>query len=258
MQTITFSNNKGGVGKTTLATHTAALLAVQGYRVLLVDMDAQANATMSFGIEPTPGLYNVLVRGQDVASSLVAPHTETYSLPGVAPKGKLYLLPGNHETHAIMSVVSDREALADALEDVEEHIDVVILDTPPSPGMLLALAYGATQYIVVPTQMEYLSIAGLTQAIFTAKRSGIQLAGIVPNQFRENTGLHQHHMDQLMAAAEEYGWPVWEPIGLRIVWAEASTLRQMVYSLEGEVGKARVEALHLARSVAGVLQQAVR
>lgn len=249
MKTVTFSNNKGGVGKTTFSTHTAALLAAMGYQVLLIDMDAQANATMSFGLEPAPGLYEVMVRGRDLIDSLVSPMPATYCPPGTEPKGKLFVLPGNYETHAIMSVVTDKDKLADVLEDVEDAIDIVVIDTPPSPGLLLALAYSATDYIVVPTQMEYLSVAGLTQTIYTAERSGIKLAGIVPNQFRSSTALHQHHLEQLQDAAREYGWPLWHPVALRIVWGEASTLRQMVYSLEGEVGAARAEAQRLAQLV---------
>lgn len=258
MKTVTFSNNKGGVGKTTFSTHVAALLAAQGYRVLFIDMDAQANGTMSFGIDPAPGLYEVMARDHDLLDALVAPNPSTYCPPNTEPKGKLYVLPGNFETHAIMSVVTDRSKLADALDDLEDVFDVVIIDTPPSPGLLLTLAYAATDLIVVPAQMEFLSVSGLSQTIYTAQRSGIKLAGIVPNQYREGTALHQYHLKELLTAANEYGWPVWDPIALRIVWAEASTMRQMVYSLEGEVGKARGEALMLARRVVQTLHAEVQ
>jgi cellulose biosynthesis protein BcsQ len=253
MQVVTVNSEKGGTGKTTISTHVAALLAARGRRVLLVDFDPQGNGGLSFGLQPEPGLYNMLVRGVDIADVIRQPKTESYCPPGVEPKGKLYVLPGNPETHAITTVVEDRDAFADALDDIAHLLDVVVIDTAPSPGMLLTLAYRATQWLLIPAQMEFLSMVGLTNTISRAMKAGIKLMGIQPNQFRANTDLHKWHYTQLCEAAGANNWPVWEPIPLSISWAEASTMRTMVYSLEGNVGKARAEALALASRVEAVL-----
>lgn len=256
MQVITVNSEKGGTGKTTISTHVAALLAARGKRVLLVDFDPQGNGGLSFGLTPEPGLYNMLVRGADIADVIRKPKAESYCPPGVAPKGELFVLPGNPETHAITTVVEDRDAFADALEEIEHLLDVVVIDTAPSPGMLLTLAYRATQWLLVPSQMEFLSVMGITNTISRASKAGIKLMGIQPNQYRERTDLHKWHYKQLCEAAEQHEWTVWEPIPLSISWAEASTMRTMVYSLEGNVGKARGEALSLASRVEAVLNGA--
>jgi chromosome partitioning protein len=253
MQVITVNSEKGGTGKTTISTHVAALLAARGLRVLLVDFDPQGNAGLSFGLSPEPGLYNMLVRGVDIADVIRSPKPDSYCPPGIEPKGNLYVLPGNAETHAIVSVVEDRDAFADKLDDIQHLLDVVVIDTAPSPGMLLTLAYRATQWLLVPSQMEFLSVVALHQTINRAEKAKIKLMGIQPNQFRQNTELHKFHFEQLCNAAEEHHWPVWAPIPQSIAWGEASTMRTMVYSLEGNVGKARAEAQALASRVEAVL-----
>jgi chromosome partitioning protein len=253
MQVITVNSEKGGTGKTTISTHVAALLAARGKRVLLVDFDPQGSATMSFGLPLEPGLFKLLVDRVDIADVIRKPAPESYCPPGVTPKGQLYILPGNSHTHGITSIVDDKDIFAEALEDLENAIDVVVIDTAPSPGMLLALAYRASNWILVPSQMEFLSMVGIMATITSATKKGIRLMAIQPNQFRERTELHRYHHRQLCEAAAENNWTVWEPIPQSIVWAEASTLRQMVYSLEGEVGKARSQALALAARVEGVL-----
>lgn len=257
MQTIVFNSEKGGTGKTTLSTHTAALMAAYGGRVLLVDADPQAHATISLGIDKQPGLYNVLVRGEDLTAHIKTPDPERYSPPGVEPKGVLYVLPGNAETHAIATMLEDADALAEVLEDIEDAIDVVIIDTPPSPGLLLSLIYSAANYVVVPTQMEMLSLDGVAGTIAAANKRGVELLGIIPNQYRETTALHKYFLEQLSEIARENNWRMFPPIAQRIVWAEASTLQQMVYSLDGEAGKARVEATRLARDIMRVIGVAV-
>ena len=101
MKVITLLQEKGGVGKTTLAVHVAAGLAVRGARVLLVDADAQGTATSSLGLAPEPGLYNLMVRNmafQDVVK-LVQP--EIYEPPNDHSRGNLFMLPGNLETRLI-------------------------------------------------------------------------------------------------------------------------------------------------------------
>lgn len=253
MQVITVNSEKGGTGKTTISTHVAALLAARGLRVLLTDFDPQGSATLSFGLPLEPGLFRLLVDQMDIVDVIRKPEAARYCPPGVTPKGQLYVLPGNRHTHGITSIVDDKDLFADALEDIEDAIDVVIIDTAPSPGMLLTLAYNASDWLLIPSQMEFLSMVGIADTIQSASKKNIKLMAIQPNQFRAGTELHRYHYEQVCQAADENHWTVWEPIPQSIIWGEASTMRQMVYSLEGEVGKARGQALALAARVEAAL-----
>ncbi|PJF33875.1 MAG: hypothetical protein CUN57_01010, partial [Phototrophicales bacterium] len=99
MKTITLLNQKGGVGKTTLATHLATALAMTGYQTLLIDTDAQGSATFGVGFDYEPGLYNLLVRKANWQDVLRVVSPEIYEHPKQQkPGGTLYLLPSNPET----------------------------------------------------------------------------------------------------------------------------------------------------------------
>src|SRR5574341_504243 len=145
MKVITVTSEKGGTGKTTLATHLAAGLAARGKRVLLVDGDPQGHATLSLGLAKGPGLYNLLVRGVDMRYEVVMPAPGPETPPPTPPRkrrgeleergyrsaeqagGRLYVLPGNEESYAIPTLVNDAEALADALGEAAETLDVTII-----------------------------------------------------------------------------------------------------------------------------------
>lgn len=253
MITIEFGNEKGGVGKTTLSTLLAGYLAaVHPLRVLMVDLDPQAHATISFGIPETPALYEVMVRDGDIPDHIAVPHPETIS-PNGTLKGQLHVLPGNSETFAIPNMVSDNHALAEKFEDVEEYYDIVVIDTNPSAGMLLAQAHMASDFIVIPTQLENLSVHGLVRTIGVSAKAGVDLLGIVPNMVK-HTSLHGLYFDQLMDAAKERGWHVFDGIYHRTEWAEASHMRRQIYSItDGPMSKARAEALGLVRAIEGLL-----
>src|SRR5690606_712602 len=107
MKVITLSNEKGGVGKTTMATHVAAGLAVRGKRVLLIDADAQANATTGFGLDEEPGFYDLLVRHAKWNEVLRVLTPEAYEPPDVKSKGLLAVLPGNGETQLIAQKIDN-------------------------------------------------------------------------------------------------------------------------------------------------------
>lgn len=249
MQVVTVTSEKGGTGKTTVTTTVAGLLATLGHKVLLIDSDPQANATLSFGLTPQAGLYDLLVRGRSIDDLILRPEDERFAPPGMEPRGQLYVLPANRELHAIPQVVDDRDALADALEDVATFFDVVVIDTAPSPGMMLSLAYSASQSVIVPTQLELLSLMGVQNTVQSAVRKGLRLLGIQPNLYRANTELHRHNLAQLSELAMANDWTVWDPIPQMIAWAEASQLQRMIYSLEDGAGSARKHAFALAERV---------
>jgi chromosome partitioning protein len=246
MKTITLINEKGGVGKTTIATHLAAGLAIRGYRVVLADADAQGHATVSFGLRKEPGLYDLLVRGAPFREVLRAAEPERYAFPGHAPKGQLYIVPSNVETRSIPVQISDALTVADRFSELENLVDVVIFDTSPTPSLLHGAIYLASDSLIYPTKCEYLSFDGLLESFShremmepTRTRWGMEelkVMGIVPTMFRASTLVHQENLNKLRS---KYANLVWPEIAMRTLWAEASTMGQLVYRFAPDSGAAR-------------------
>jgi chromosome partitioning protein len=236
MKVISLINEKGGVGKTTLATHIAAGLAIRGYRVVLADADPQGHATVSLGLRKEPGLYDLLVRDAPFKDVLRLVPGDVYGIPGEAHKGELYVIPSNAETRNIANTISDPFTADDRLTELEDLIDIVVFDTSPTPSLLHGAIYLATDGIIYPTKLEALSFDGLVESLarrrdFETRRQhggkeNIHILGIVPTLFRSATVVHQENYTKLKSA---YGELVWSPIAMRTIWVEASTVGMLVY-----------------------------
>jgi len=238
MHVITFLNEKGGVGKTTLAVHMAAGLAVAGYRVMLLDADPQGHATVSLNMPKEAGLLNLLVNDWEFSDVLRAPAPEVYNLPDHTLKGRLFLLPADVAVRAIPGAIDDVTLLAQRLEEVEDDIDVVVIDTSPTPSLLHSSIYLATDGILFPTECEYLSIDGLANSInrrqnfdpmrLQINRKPIEVIGIIPNKYERKTILHNEHLKLLL---KNFGRSVWTPITKYTSWREASSARRTIWSI---------------------------
>jgi chromosome partitioning protein len=246
MKTLTLINEKGGVGKTTIAIHLAAGLAIRGYRVVLADADAQGHATVSMGLRKDPGLYDLLVRGSPFREVLRPVNPDRFSVPGYPCKGQLYVVPSNVETRSIPIQISDAFAVADRFRELESLVDVVVFDTSPTPSLLHGSIYLATDAIIYPTKCEFLSFDGLVESfthreMIQATRSrwgltDIRVMGIIPTMFRASTLVHQENLNKLKA---KYGDLVWPKVSMRTGWAEASTVGQLVYRFAPDGGASR-------------------
>lgn len=160
---ISIVNQKGGVGKTTTAINTAVALASHGRRVLVVDLDPQANATSGLGID-----YRNVQHG--VYEALAG---EVRLVDAIRPSGRarVDLLPAtpNLAGATVELVTVDRREfrLADALQEVADDYDVMIIDCPPTLGLLTVNALTAADEVLIPVQCEYYSLNGLDQLLDT-------------------------------------------------------------------------------------------
>lgn len=163
---LSFANQKGGVGKTTSAVNVAACLAHRGKRVLLIDMDPQGNTTSGVGVSKR-GLKNTVYEallGQVPAKAAIIP----------TRYDKLYLLPANISLAGaefdLIDVIDRENCLKTALAPVVDNYDYVIIDCPPSLGLLTINSLTASNGTVIPMQCEYFALEGLSQLMLTIRK----------------------------------------------------------------------------------------
>jgi chromosome partitioning protein len=156
-------NQKGGVGKTTTAVNLATYLALSGAKILLVDLDPQGNATSGLGInrnEPMLSTYEVLIEGKPIAEATRA-----------TPVSNLSLLPASLDLAGadleLMSKMARESFLKQALEPARADFDLILIDAPPSLGLLTINALVAADAAIIPMQTEYYALEGISQLLKT-------------------------------------------------------------------------------------------
>lgn len=259
MQVITVLNEKGGVGKTTVVNTIATGLAIRGKRVLLLDADPQANLTMSLGLPPKPSFYDLIVRDAAFSECLTFVNEENYGLPDEKPQGFLYVITSNKETRTISQNTDNVLAVRQRLQELEDDIDIVVIDTSPTPSLLHSSIYLATDYLLFPVELEYYSFAGLGSSInhrnsFSAQKQSmglgaIQVMGIIPNKYRRNTLEHRENLNRLKTQFKDL---VWAELPQRIIWSEAAARHRSVFNYAPN-SRAAKEAWRMIDRVQGVL-----
>ncbi|MED4283395.1 AAA family ATPase [Priestia megaterium] len=162
---VAVANQKGGVGKTTTAVNLGACLAEQGKKVLLVDGDPQGNATSGVGIDKADVdecIYNVVVEDMEAKNVVRSTAVENLSIIPAT----IQLAGAEIE---LVSTISREVRLKRALETVKDHFDYVIIDCPPSLGLLTLNALTAADSVLIPVQCEYYALEGLSQLLNTVR-----------------------------------------------------------------------------------------
>jgi chromosome partitioning protein len=199
MKRIAFANQKGGVGKTTSAVNTAAFLARTGKRVLLVDSDPQGNASSGLGIEKkgtSATVYDILINGTEPQKAVI--QTEYKNLH-IIPSG-MDLVGAELE---LIDEARREFKLKDALDKLDPDYDVVIIDCPPSLGLVTINCLTAAEGVIIPLLCEFYSLEGLSQLTNTISHinklynNRLMLFGVLINMYDGRLNLTHQVMNEI-------------------------------------------------------------
>lgn len=196
---IAIANQKGGVGKTTTAVNLSSCLAVKGKKVLLIDIDPQGNTTSGLGIDKTnikKSIYDVIINDLPIKETFI--QTKVNNL--VLSPSNIQLAGAEVE---LVSIISRETRLKHALENVKSNFNYIIIDCPPSLGLITVNALTAADTILVPIQCEYYALEGLSQLMNTVKivqkhlNHELKVEGVVLTMFDARTNLSIQVVDEV-------------------------------------------------------------
>ena len=246
---ICVANQKGGVGKTTTAVNLATSLALQGKRVLLVDLDPQGNASSGLGLREIEGptTYDLLLGERQASETKVATQVES-----------LDLIPASRDlVGAEVELVSAEQRefrLAEALAPVREEFDFILIDCPPSLGLLTLNGLTAADAVVIPLQCEYYALEGLSALLDTVEliraslNQGLAIDGIVLTMFDTRNSLSHQVSDEVR---RHFPDRVFKTVIPRNVRLSESPSHGMPAALYDPASKGAQAYLDLARELLG-------
>ena len=203
MRIIALMNQKGGVGKTTTTVNLGAALAEAGKRVLLIDLDPQSHLSINYGIEPqeeTTSLYDVLIEDRSILEAIHQADDNIALIPS-----SIDLAAAEIE---LVSVLGREQLLKKRLESADLDFDYVLLDCPPSLGLLTLNALSVANEVIIPMQPHFLALQGVGKLLETVHlvsrrmNPGLKVAGIVLTMFDAQTRLSTEVVNDLNAFIE--------------------------------------------------------
>lgn len=247
---IALANQKGGVGKTTTAVNLGACLAELGHRTLIVDLDPQGNASTGLGIDPRSieiSMYDVLLQGTPLEDTVEASSVRN-----------LFVAPANLDLAGaeieLVPAFSRETRLREAIGAIRDQFDYILIDCPPSLGLLTVNGLAGAEEVMVPIQCEYYALEGLGQLLrnvdLVQKRlnPGLELSGIILVMYDARTKLS----DQVAAEVREhFGDTVFRQMVPRTVrLSEAPSFGQPIIAFDPS-SRGAIAYRELAKEVSG-------
>ncbi|MCI3028532.1 MAG: AAA family ATPase [Desemzia incerta] len=248
---ISVANQKGGVGKTTTTVNLGAALAHQGKKILLIDIDAQGNATSGLGVRKADvekDIYDVLVNETPV---------EEVVLP--SSRENLWVVPATIQLAGaeieLTTQMARESRLKSALRDLQDDYDYILIDCPPSLGHLTINAFTASDSILIPVQCEYYALEGLSQLLNTVRlvqkhfNPDLRIEGVLLTMLDARTNLGYEVVDEVKKYFREKVYKTIIPRNIRLSEAPSHGLSIIDYDPRSRGAEVYVE---LAKEVLSV------
>lgn len=228
---IAITNQKGGVGKTTTAINLSAALAVKGKKVLLIDTDPQGNATSGLGIDKSKdnkNVYSVMINGDSIKDSIKETKIK-----------KLHVLPSSIELAGaeieLVNVIAREFVLKNAIEEVKDMYDYILIDCPPSLGLITINSLSAANSVLIPIQCEFYALEGLGQLVNTINlikkkiNTSLEIEGIVLTMYESRRKLSKEVADEVRKHFKDKVYSTMIPRNVRLSEAPSHGLPIVVY-----------------------------
>lgn len=243
---IALCNQKGGTGKTTTAINLSIAIAMVGKRVLLIDVDPQANSTSGVGIDKskvTLSTYDILIEEAPISDVLMS-----------NLEGKISVLPSNsHLAGAeveLVAVMGREYRLRKALEEVRSAYDFIFIDCPPSLGLLTINALTVADSVIIPVQCEYYALEGLTQLLNTINlvqnnlNHNLKIEGVLLTMADYRTNLTQEVITEVRSHFKEKAYQTVIPRNIRLSEAPSFGKSIFIYDKDSIGAKKYLELAH--------------
>ena len=245
---IAVSNQKGGVGKTTTCINLSASLAMLGKKVLLIDFDPQGNTTSGLGLTPgdcTKNIYHALIGGEPLKDQVYP--TEI---------SKMKLIPANIDLTGaeveLVSMIARELKLKNVINQVKDQFDFILIDSPPSLGLLTVNSLAAADSVLIPLQCEYYAMEGMSQLLVTINlikdslNPKLAIEGILPTMYDIRNNISRQVIDELKVHFEGRVFRTIIPRNVRL--CEAPSFGKPVF-LYDRTSKGAISYLKLAKEI---------
>ena len=228
---ISVANQKGGVGKTTTTVNLGACLAFEGKKVLLVDIDAQGNATSGVGVrkpDVKKDIYDVLVNEEPITEAILPSSREGLDIVPAT----IQLAGAEIE---LTSMMARESRLKSALEEIRDRYDYILIDCPPSLGHMTINAFTASDSLLIPVQCEYYALEGLSQLLNTVRlvqkhfNPGLKIEGVLLTMYDARTNLGAEVVEEVRRYFQENVYDTIIPRNIRLSEAPSHGLSIIDY-----------------------------